>query len=302
MICVILAGGRGSRLRPLTDETPKPALPIANVPLIGRTLSRIKDVFDEVIVTIGYRGERIISAAEPLQQRVSYVAESTPLGSLGGVKLALGGYNGNFVVLSGDGLSDIDIRAVIKFHTERDADATIVTTPSDTPHLYGVPKTDGEIITAFSEKPIGAPRGSRVNTGVYVVNTRVLDLVRNKVCDFSRDLFPLLVARRKLYEFRHTGYWRDIGNAESYYNANFEYIGNGSVHPSARILGSVRHSVIGANCYVSRTADISDCVILPDVSVTGNHSGEIIGKNFIVPVSRTAPAPSILSAVPSKAV
>lgn len=302
MICVILAGGRGSRLRPLTDETPKPALPIANVPLIERTLSRIKDVFDEVIVTIGYRGERVISAAEPAQQRVSYVAESTPLGSLGGVKRALGGYNGNFAVLSGDGLSDINIREVIRFHTERDADATIVTTPSDTPHLYGVPKTHGELITAFAEKPMNAPRGSRVNTGVYVVNTRVLDLVPNKVCDFSRDLFPLLVERNKLYEFRHTGYWRDIGNAESYYNANFEFIGNGDVHPSARVLGRVLHSVVGENCYVSRTAEISDCVILPGASVTGKHSCEIIGKNFIVPVYRPAPAPSILSAAPSKAV
>lgn len=302
MICVILAGGRGSRLRPLTDDIPKPALPIANVPLICRTLESIAGTFDEVIVTIGYRGEKIINAIEPYTRRVTYMSESEPLGSLGGVKHALGGYNGNFVVMCGDGLSDIDINAVMRFHAERDADATIVTCPSDTPCLYGVPLTDGERITAFTEKPKSAPRGSRVNTGVYVINTRVLDLVSQSVCDFSRDLFPLLVERNKLYEFRHNGYWRDIGNAESYYLANFDLYGANAVSKSARILGCATHSVIGDNCFISRKARVTDCVVLSGSNVVGTHYGEVIGKNFIVPVYRPAPAPNILSAAPSKAV
>ncbi len=232
MKAIIMAGGAGTRLRPLTCELPKPMLPVANRPVIDYAVEHLKrHGIHEIGVTLQYmphviqdhlgNGKRFAAAFE-------YFTEATPLGTAGSVRQAFEFLSDTFVVLSGDGITDIDITEALRYHNERNADVTIVLKRVEDPLEYGVVITepDGRIIR-FAEKPNWSEVFSdSVNTGIYIINKAVMSLIEeNKQADFSKDLFPLMLERSmKLYGYVAEGYWCDIGNYRSYIEANIDAI------------------------------------------------------------------------------
>jgi mannose-1-phosphate guanylyltransferase / phosphomannomutase len=228
---VVMAGGEGSRLRPLTSSRPKPLAPVANKPVMHHIVDLLRrHGITDVISTLHYLADEIenyFGDGSSLGFSMSYVVEDTPLGTAGAVKLAqalLG--NERFIVISGDALTDIDLSALIAYHCQRGAAATIALQRVANPLEFGVVVTDGQgRITRFLEKPSwGEVFSDTINTGIYVLEPEVLDYMEaGKNYDFSRDIFPLLLRDGKpLYGHVCDGYWSDIGNLQQYVQANYD--------------------------------------------------------------------------------
>lgn len=232
MKAVIMAGGEGSRLRPLTCDRPKPMVPVANRPVMEYIVDLLRNHgFAEVHVTLQYLPDLIMDhfgTGSDFGIKMNYHLEEVPLGTAGSVKNASDNLNDTFLVISGDALTDFDLKSLVDFHKERGAIATLALTRVDTPLEYGVVITEpGGRITRFLEKPgWGQVFSDTVNTGIYVLEPEVLDLVPpGQVFDFSKDLFPrLLAAGRPLYGCVLDGYWCDIGNLDQYLQANFDLL------------------------------------------------------------------------------
>ncbi len=230
---VILVGGMGTRLRPITSGLPKPLVPIVGTPIIKHILGRAADFgITRAALATMYFPEKI---REALGQsfcgiELNYVNEETPIGTAGGAKAAFAaissGKSENVIILSGDGMWDFDIKAALAFHESKNADVTIVTTKTDLPTEYGIVNSapDGKILR-FAEKPTWSQVVSdKVNTGIYIMKSDVFDMIPDgKNFDFSKDLFPKLLANgNALYSFFAEGFWCDIGDAASYYKCNME--------------------------------------------------------------------------------
>lgn len=224
MQAVIMAGGKGKRLRPLTSTVPKPLVKILGKPVISYILELlVKNGVEDVRVTLGYMPETIesfLAENEFSSLKLSCVTEFTPLGTAGSVKNAAKDFSGDFIVISGDCMCDYDIAAAVDFHRASGAALTVVTAQVDDPREYGLVKTqaDGKI-TGFCEKPDWANiTSNQANTGIYIVSPHVLNLIpEEKAFDFSKDLFPLMLARDiPLYAYPAKGYWCDIGDLTAY--------------------------------------------------------------------------------------
>jgi mannose-1-phosphate guanylyltransferase/phosphomannomutase len=230
MKAVIMAGGKGTRLRPLTCNRPKPMVPIVNRPMMEHIVYLLKKHrFDDIMVTLFYLGESIenyFGDGREFGLRMRYFNEEQPLGTAGSVKSIEPCLNETFLVISGDALTDIDLEAAIRFHRERQATATLILTKVDNPLEYGVVITepDGRV-KRFLEKPgWGEVFSDTVNTGIYILEPKVLGYCKvGEVFDFSKDLFPLLLAGKEpLYGYVAPGYWSDIGNLEQYRQAHYD--------------------------------------------------------------------------------
>lgn len=300
MDAVILAGGFGKRILPLTHYLPKPMLPIANLPVIDYLVSQtVAANAENIIFTLAYMPETIISYVSGyLGIKTRFCIEEMPLGTAGGVKNAAPA--GDFAVLSGDGISDIDLSAMLKLHKKTNALVTIAVTEVKDLTGYGKMLIDGDMVTAINEKD-KADEGKRglANTGVYIISPKALEYV-DGVCDFARDLFPMLLGRSmRISAYVHKGYWKDIGNCDSYLQANIDLIGKkffpcvrhidrpAEVYTDKNVIGrcavvSGRASecVIGEYSTVCSDANLRRCVVLPGAVVSGRHSGEIIGSDF----------------------
>lgn len=230
---IILAGGYGTRLRPITLTTPKPLCKICGESVIERLL-RLMPEWDinEVAISTMYLSDIIRQQIGESKNglKISYVTEETPLGSAGGAKLASEAFENdfcdNFIILSGDGIFDFDIRKAVVFHEANDADVTIVTYPTKEPLEYGVVLSDktGKI-KSFCEKPSWSEvRSNTVNTGIYIIKSAIFkDIPNGRQFDFSKDLFPFLLGtKRKLYSYEAEGYWCDIGDLSAYYKCNVD--------------------------------------------------------------------------------
>lgn len=300
MDAVILAGGFGKRIMPLTHYLPKPMLPIANYPAIDYLVSQAHaGGAENIIFTLGYMPESIISYVSGyIGLKTRYVVETTPLGTAGGVKNA--SPSGDFAVLSGDGISDIDLTAMMKIHKATDALVTIAV--KEVPDLTGYGKMilDGDRVAAIHEKD-KADEGKKgiANTGVYIISPEALKRCGG-VCDFARDLFPALLGEgKRISAYVHKGYWRDIGNCEEFLQANIDLIGRtffprprhidrgreaitetNAIGRNALVSGKASHSVIGDYSVVCSGADVKRCVVLPGAVVNGKHENEIIGSAF----------------------
>lgn len=224
MKAVIMAGGRGTRLKPLTVTNPKPLASILGRPVIDRILDLLKNAgVTEAKVTLGYKPEQIEEHLKEYSSSViktECIVETVPLGTAGSVKNAAGNFNDDFIVISGDCLCDYDLKAVFDFQKKMSADLTIVTAKTEDPREYGLvlSESDGKI-TGFSEKPDWSSVCSdRANTGIYIVSPRVLNIIpKDKFFDFSKDLFPQMMSlNMNLYEYKAEGYWCDIGDLTAY--------------------------------------------------------------------------------------
>lgn len=216
---IIMAGGEGSRLRPLTCGRPKPMVPVLNKPIMTHIINLLKEHgFYDIGVTLQYQPQAIrdyFGNGSEYGVNLQYFVEETPLGTAGSVKNAAGFLDETFVVISGDALTDLDLSRALEFHREQGALATLVLTRVDCPLEYGVVITekDGKI-TRFLEKPgWGEVFSDTVNTGIYVLEPDVLDyFAPGRMFDFSKDLFPLLLREKKpLFGLVLSGYWCDIG-------------------------------------------------------------------------------------------
>ncbi len=229
---VIMAGGEGARLRPLTCDRPKPMVPLLGRPMMEYILKLLqKHELQELAVTLQYLPERIkehFGSGEDWGVSLNYFLEKEPLGTAGSVKNAASLLNETFLVISGDCLTDIDLTEALRFHRCKEALVTLVLTPREDPLEYGIVMTDTSgKITRFLEKPSwGEVFSDTVNTGIYILEPEVLRYIpEGKKFDFSRDLFPLLLGEEKpLFGCVLPGYWCDIGGLEQYTQAQYDML------------------------------------------------------------------------------
>jgi len=230
MKAVVMAGGEGSRLRPLTSTMPKPLVPVAGRPIMEHILLHLRrHQLRDVVATVQYMGASIRNYfGDGSDQGVSltYSVEDSPLGTAGSVMLARQQLNEAFVVISGDSLTDIDLGAAARFHRERKAIATIVLKPVPNPLEYGVVVVDeGGAVQRFIEKPSwGEVISDLANTGIYILDPSVFEFFRpGEVTDWSGDVFPkLLKEGEHVFGWIADGYWEDVGSHSAYVKANFD--------------------------------------------------------------------------------
>ena len=225
MKAILLAGGKGTRLRPLTIHTPKPIVPIFNRPFLHYQIDLLKQVpeIDEVILSLNYqprRVEEIFGDGSELGIKIRYVVEPAPLGTAGAVRYAGDNLTESVVVFNGDVLTEIDLGAVIRLHRERQAKATIVLTPVENPVAYGLVETDSSgNVTRFLEKPSPDEiTTNNINAGIYVLEPDTFDRIPKDVSwSIERSFFPSLIERRETFvAYVYAGYWIDIGTPEKY--------------------------------------------------------------------------------------
>ena len=225
MKAILLAGGKGTRLRPLTIHTPKPIVPIFNRPFLQYQIDLLKQIpeIDEVILSLNYQPDRIeevLGDGSAMGIKLRYVVEPAPLGTGGAVKYAAGTISDSVVVFNGDVLTQIDLAAVIALHRERRARATIVLTPVENPSAYGLVETDPDgNVQRFVEKPdVDHVTTNHINAGIYVLEPDTFDrMPSDEPCSIERSYFPSLVERREAFvAYIYDGYWIDIGTREKY--------------------------------------------------------------------------------------
>ena len=288
---VILAGGEGSRLRPITSRVPKPAAPLLGRPFISYILENlVRHGVDRAVFSTGYLAAAIeaeVGDGGRYGLEVRYASEDSPLGTAGAIKNAASELGpGGFLVLNGDILTDADLSAIVALHRERSAAATLLTTAVDDPSRYGLVdvRTDGRV-ASFVEKPDDDwPGPGLINAGVYVLEPEVLDLVPpRREFSIERGVFPSLAASGSLYAFVGTGYWRDIGTPQSYLHAHFDLlrgsleVGNGRghrngngpglvsisplarIHPEAVVIPPVH---VGQDSVIERGATVGPLTVL----------------------------------------
>jgi len=226
MKAVILAGGLGTRLYPLTRTTPKCMLPVNGKPLLEHIIKYLAGYgFKEIIVTLGNKHEQVSSYfGDGSRYNVSlqYSIERKALGTAGSFKNAERFLDGATLVMQGDTLTNFDLQKIVSFHNKRRALATIALTHVKDPFEYGIAQIDKEgRITRFQEKPKKRFFSNLVNSGIYVLELEVLNYIpKNVMFDFSKDLFPKLLKKKlPLYGIKVDGYWFDIGTPESYKSA-----------------------------------------------------------------------------------
>src|ERR687888_2642692 len=225
MKAILLVGGKGTRLRPLTIHTPKPIVPIFNRPLLYYQLDLLKKVpeIDEVVLSLNYqprRIEEIFGDGSETGLSIRYVVEPAPLGTAGAVRYAGESLHESVVVFNGDVLTEVDLQAVIALHRERRAKATIVLTPVENPSAYGLVETDAEgNVRRFLEKPKRDEiTCDTINAGIYVLEPDTFDRIpKDTPWSIERSFFPSLVERGETFvAYIYGGYWIDIGTPEKY--------------------------------------------------------------------------------------
>jgi mannose-1-phosphate guanylyltransferase/phosphomannomutase len=290
MKAVIMAGGSGTRLRPLTCNLPKPMVPVGNKPMAEHVVNLLKKHdFRDIIFALHYLPDAIrdhFSDGSEFGANISYsIEEGKPLGTAGCVKMVQDHLDSTFVVISGDSLTDIDLSAALKFHKEKKSKATLILKRVENPLDYGVVICDNDQrIQRFVEKP-GASEifSDTVNTGTYILEPEVLlYIVMGREQDFSNDLFPLLLLRNEpMYGYVADGYWCDIGNLAVYRQAHKDvldglvnveidlpqiqpgiWVGQGTqIDSSVKLEAPV---MIGKNCRIGRETEISPHTTLGD--------------------------------------
>ncbi len=282
MQALILAGGKGTRLRPLTVYTPKPIVPICNRPFLLYQIDTLKRAgVVDITLSLSYQPEKIelqLGDGSNFDVKLKYTVEPQPMGTAGAYKFAEDLIREPTVVFNGDILTDLDLKTVIRQHKERNARATIVLTPVEDPSMYGVVETNDEgRVLRFLEKPKPEDTTCRnINAGTYILEPDVLDLIpKGKNYSFEYDLFPKLLERGEAF-FAHIPqrtYWLDIGTPARYLQAHHDMLASRVTrfHLKDRrgSFDSATHSEIDE---LSIIAD--ECTIKPGVVITNSVLGK----------------------------
>jgi NDP-sugar pyrophosphorylase family protein len=225
MKAILLAGGKGTRLRPLTLHTPKPIVPIFDRPFLHYQIDLLRQIpeVDEIILSLNYqprRVEEVFGDGSDRGIRIRYLVEPNPLGTAGAVKYAEQYLNDSVIVFNGDVLTQVNLAEVLALHRSRKAKATIVLTPVDNPRAYGLVETDAEgNVSRFLEKPDPDQiTCDTINAGIYVLEPETFDRIpRDTAWSIERSYFPSLVERRETFvAYVYRGYWIDIGTPAKY--------------------------------------------------------------------------------------
>ncbi|NEP47386.1 MAG: mannose-1-phosphate guanylyltransferase [Moorea sp. SIO3C2] len=294
MRAVLMAGGSGTRLRPLTCDLPKPMVPILNRPIAEHIVNLLKrHNITEVIATLYYLPDVMrdyFQDGSDFGVKMTYaVEEEQPLGTAGCVKNISELLNETFLVISGDSITDFDLTAAIEFHKAKKSKATLILTRVPNPVEFGVVITDKEMrIRRFLEKPSTSEIFSdTVNTGTYILEPSVLEyLPSNEECDFSKDLFPKLLEKDEpMYGYVAEGYWCDVGHLEAYREAQYDGLMN-KVTLDFAYPEQSSGLWVGQNTYIDPTAKIetpvligSNCRIGPNAHI---EAGTVIGDNVTI--------------------
>lgn len=277
MRAVVLVGGEGTRLRPLTYSTPKQMLPIVEVPMIVRVLEGLaRHGVDTAVLSLGYRPDAFIEAFPDSVAggvRLEYVVEETPLDTAGAVRFAAteSGVDETFLVLNGDVLTDFDIGWLVGLHRERGAACTVALTPVADPSRFGIVVTEESgLVRAFVEKPApGTEPSNLANAGIYVVEPDVVDRIPDgRRVSIERETFPALADDRSLFAFASDAYWLDTGTPAQYLAAQVDIVAGRrsgvtlppceEVEPGVFVAGgAVIAGALTAPCYVGAGASVS---------------------------------------------
>ncbi len=315
MKALILAGGKGTRLRPLTVYTPKPIVPFLNQPFLLLQLNSLRRAgITDITLSLSYQPdkiEHILGDGSDYGVNLRFVTEPAPMGTGGAYKFAADDLRETTIVFNGDILTDVDISKVIEFHQEKKAEATIVLTPVENPSAYGLVETepDGKVLK-FREKPSAEElpflTTNNINAGIYILEPTVLDIIpKGENTSFEYKVFPdLLVREKPFYAFvMKKNYWRDIGNPQSYLDAHLDFL-NGKIknieadrsanYEAATAANIDKHSIIGADCIIKPNAKIINSII-----GTGVHIEEkaVIENSIIWSHSRISNSAKIQNAI-----
>jgi mannose-1-phosphate guanylyltransferase len=291
---IILVGGEGTRLRPLTLELPKPVVPVLDRPFLKFQLEMLKKAgIEDIVLCVAFRPEGIravLGDGADDGVRLTYVLEETPLGTGGAVKNAEAALGDRVVVMNGDVLADMDLTAILRMHEETKAAATIVLHPVDNPSAYGLVETDsGGRVLRFIEKPKPEEiTTNRINAGLYVLETRTLSIMpKGEPYSIERGYFPSLIqSGQHVQAYTHLGYWIDIGTHQKYLQVHADLLsrrfrcdikaaprGNGFVHETAVIETGAElsgHFFIGPGCHVAAGSKIEEgAALIANVRVNG---------------------------------
>ena len=305
MKSVVLVGGEGTRLRPLTLTAPKQMLPVVGVPMLERVLGHLaRHGVDEAVLSLGYLPDAFLEAYPDGQAagvQLTYAVEPQPLDTAGAIRFAAAsaGIDDTFVVVNGDVLTDLDLTGLVAFHRRVGAQGTIALHPVPDPSAFGVVPTDADgRVTAFVEKP---PRDeaptNQINAGTYVLEPSVLKRIpSNGRVSVERETFPAMVREGVLFALSDGAYWLDTGTPSAYLDANFDYV-NGrrgpEVAPGLEDRGSgllaqgtselhgeiLGRSVVFDGCRVAAGARVEHCILGPGSVV---ESGSVVTDSVLM--------------------
>lgn len=294
MKAVILVGGFGTRLRPLTLTTPKNLLPVVHVPMVERVVAHLAEHgVDEAVLSLGYKPDTFLAAYPDgtcAGVRLTYAVEDEPLDTAGAIRFAAGeaGIDERFVVVNGDVLTDLDVTRLVRFHDASGAEGTVALHEVEDPSRYGVVVTDvaGQV-EAFVEKPSREEAPSTmINAGTYVFEPSVLGRIPvGRPVSVERETFPAMVESGTLYALDGDAYWLDAGTPETYLQANLDLLpadGDGSVHETASVADSahLERSVVGPDATVGDEATLTEAVVLAGAVV---EAGARIHRSIVGP-------------------
>ncbi len=307
MKAILLAGGKGTRLRPLTVHTPKPIVPIFNRPFLHYQIDQLRQVpgIDEVILSLNYqprRIEEILGEGDGLGVRIRYVVEPMPLGTGGAIRYAGDQLTESVVVFNGDVLTQVDVNAVLQLHRDRKAKATIVLTPVDNPRAYGLVETDGQgNIKRFLEKPSDSEiTCNTINAGIYILEPDTFDRIpKDTAWSIERSYFPSLIERGETFvAYVDNGYWIDIGTPAKYLQVHRDIMDGrysappfaGSAHGTAWVAPDVKIDEgveIHGPCFIDEGVALKAGAKVLPYSVIGRHThveeGAVIDGSVIWP-------------------
>jgi mannose-1-phosphate guanylyltransferase/phosphomannomutase len=287
-----MAGGEGTRLRPLTSNQPKPMVPICGKPCMEHIVELLAlHGFDDVVITLAFQPQAIrgyFGAGDSLGVNIGYSVEESPLGTAGSVRLAARALGDTFLVISGDALCDIDLSKIVDFHRENGAAVTIGLKSVENPLEFGIVVTDETgRVERFLEKPSwGEVFSDTINTGIYVVEPEVLEQIpTDRPFDFSKELFPLLLEQGlPMYGYVCEGYWQDIGNLDQYRRANFDAL-------EQKVRLNIPGIQLRGNVWIGEGADVDDLDAIEGPAFLGNYTrvapGATIGPYSVLGASVT---------------
>ncbi|MFN8037077.1 MAG: NDP-sugar synthase [Acidimicrobiia bacterium] len=283
MKAIVLVGGEGTRLRPLTYTTPKPLLPIANQAFLERQLTWLAGHgVDEVVLSLGYLPDAFrthFPTSRFGDVVLRYRVEDEPLGTAGGIRYAAEGIDERVVVCNGDVLTALDLTAMLRFHEDRDAQATIALTRVEDPSAFGVVPTrpDGEVVAFVEKPPPGTAPTNWINAGTYILEPAVLRRIPPRLTvSIERDTFPRMLEQRGLlYALPSDAYWLDIGTPDKYLQAHADVLAGRIGRPPAPGAVEVRDGV-----WVQGDASIDDGAVVEAPVLLGpgsrvEHGGRV---------------------------